>query len=210
MNLFRRLFVTTAFLILFTVAAFADEDYTVELLYITSDHGVEGQVDTHFDQRLFELGRSTSERLFGDEPMRRYGVLFAKQLWGEDLFAEYGGFVDANGTIVGHSDLGDIHVRQDCAGVFAIGGFRVWRVAAGVGPYGVLCESNVHSWLPYGPDDLREFHDTYRDFSTGLQAKASIDITDNINLGCRWFFHYGDKDTGGTDRVLGCLVGAHF
>ncbi|MCG7904406.1 MAG: hypothetical protein JAY60_18515 [Candidatus Thiodiazotropha weberae] len=208
-----RLFQMALLAIVLTLISFyvqAEDYFNVEILYITSDHGVEGQIDTHFDQRLFELGRSTSERLFGDEPMGRYGALFSKRIWHGDAFAEFGGFIDANGLIVGHSDLGDIHVRQDSVGVLALGGYRFWRLAGGIGPYAAYTESDVHSWLLHGHNDIREFHDSYRDFSAGLMLKAYLDLDAGFYATCDWKLDFGEVDKTGTDNVLSCGIGSSF
>ncbi|MCU7917079.1 MAG: hypothetical protein KZQ95_01820 [Candidatus Thiodiazotropha sp. (ex Epidulcina cf. delphinae)] len=198
-------------LFIFTFSQFlwGEECRSVELLYITSDHGVEGQVDTNFDQRLAELGRSTSEKLFGVQRMRRYGALASKCYWDGNSVFEWGGFVDPNGTIVGHSDLGDVHVRQDTFGVFAVGGFRFRRAVASAGAYAAYTESDVHSWV-LGRLALEEYHDTYHDFSTGLVVRLQVDLTDEIAGTCTMFRHVGDMDKIGASHIVGCGLRYQF
>ena len=192
------------------VSFYAQAENCIDLLYITSDHRVEGQVDTHFDQRLFSLGRSTSERLFGDEPMSRYGAMVSECVRDGSTAFQYGGFVDPNGTIVGHSDLGDIHARYDSVGVFALGGYKVWRVTGYAGAYAAYTEVDVHSWIPISSTHLEEHHDTYHDFSSGLMFKIEIDIYENVGASCVALNDFGDVDKIGSDRILGCGLSVRF
>ncbi|MCG7931952.1 MAG: hypothetical protein N0E44_18120 [Candidatus Thiodiazotropha lotti] len=215
MNIFQhRLFHTAilaVFLVLFTVAAFADDEcYSVELLYFTSDHTTEGRVDTHFDQKLFELGRSTSEKLFGEQRMKRYGAMASRCFWDGNSVFTYGAYIDPAGQIIGHSELGDLHVRQDSIGVFALGGYRVGRFTGYAGGFAEHRKTKVHSWLPVSPTQIEEHHDTYSDFSTGLMAKVTVDLISDVSASCNVMFDVGDMDTIGTSRVYGCGVRYEF
>ena len=185
----------------------ADDRFHLSGLYLQSDHGLEGQLDTRFDQRLMELGRSPSERLFGNQEMNRYGLAIDTEYTRYDRYSlRLGGWIDPRGTIVGHSELGDIHMRTDTVGLYALATVDLWRVTLGLGPYVSFTEADVHSWLPVGEGGLLEYHDKYRDFNAGPVALATFSVTDDIGGTCYAWHGLGDVDLIGTDTVIGCGI----
>lgn len=193
-------------MLLFSAVLWADDGryYFVEFDYIQSDTQPQGQVDTRFDQALIDAGRSPSEHLFGNEPARRYGAMLGTGYRDGNSLFEYGVFVDPNAKVVGHSDLGVIHVDTDSAGVFFLGGYQWKRLIGKIGAHITYTEADVHSWIPRTPEILDEYHDTYRDWSSGIVVSLGVELTSHISGNCTLFKDVGDMDKIGTDSLLFC------
>ncbi|MEW8064173.1 MAG: hypothetical protein AB2797_13740 [Candidatus Thiodiazotropha sp.] len=191
-------------------AAETEEYYSGHIVFVSSDHWIEGEVDTHFDQELHRLGRSTSEELFPDkQPMRRVGAIISKVYKKDNSFFEWGVFVDPNGKIVGKSELGVIHVRRDSIAVFALVGAEYRRFSGGAGAYAMGSQGDVYSYVLQDGDVL-SFSDKINEASAGLVLKASVEITDKSLISCYGFGGVDNVNSLGTDDEIGCGYGYRF
>ncbi|MEW8105046.1 MAG: hypothetical protein AB2765_14800 [Candidatus Thiodiazotropha endolucinida] len=207
------LFFAFAWMCLFSTILFAaetEEYYSGHIVFVSSDHWIEGEVDTHFDQELHRLGRSTSEELFPDkQPMRRVGAIISKVYKKDNSFFEWGVFVDPNGKIVGKSELGVIHVRRDSIAVFALVGAEYGRFSGGAGAYGMGSQADVYSYVARD-GDVFSFSDKINEASAGLVLKASFKVTDKSQISCYGFGKVDSVNSLGTDNVVGCGYGYRF
>ena len=230
MNIFQhRLFHTAMLavvLVLFTVAAFADdveEYYAGQLLFISSDHWTEGDVDHRYDLMLYEHNLSTSTELFPDkQPMRRWGAVIAKGVRKGNNFIEYGVFVDPRGEITSKFDPteqipfgGQIDVRRDSIALFALVGTERGRFGAGGGVYVMGSQGDVRSHVLLSDGQVNSYSDQYNEFSAGLALKLALRLTSNpkgerTSINCVGFRKVDNRDSLGTDDVIGCGIEKRF
>ncbi|MCG7904623.1 MAG: hypothetical protein JAY60_19635 [Candidatus Thiodiazotropha weberae] len=226
MNFIIRLFVVTAILVLFTVAAFADEVeeyYAGQLLFISSDHWTEGDVDHRYDALLYDYNLSTSTELFPNkQPMRRWGAVIGKGVRKGNNFIEYGVFVDPRGEITSRFDPteqvpfgGQIDVRRDSIALFALVGTERGRFGAGGGVYAMGSQADVRSHILQPDGEVVSYSDQYNEASAGLVLKLSIRLTgkptgERFSVACIGFRKVDNRDSLGTDDVIGCGIEKRF
>lgn len=187
-------------------AAETEEYYFFSLGIAKSDHTAEAKIDDHFDDALFDAGRSTSEKLFGEQsfegPIFTGGKGYQEGNW----LIEGGLVIVPKYKIVGHSDLGTIHVDTNRFGLFVRGGYELGRVTALLGAQIIDTRAGVHSYLHDGKGGVLDYHDKLKDISTDLNIAIRAEIYNGIFFECTAWRHVGDVDWVGSDTIKDCSV----
>ncbi|MCG7948041.1 MAG: hypothetical protein N0C84_17000 [Candidatus Thiodiazotropha taylori] len=196
---------------LYSAYLFAAEEYYFFSLGIAkSDHTVEAKIDDHFDDALSDADRSTSEKLFGEQsfegPIFTGGKGYQEGNW----LIEGGLVIVPKYKIVGHSDLGTIHVDTNRFGLFVRGGYELGRVTALLGAQIIDTRAGVHSYLHDGKGGVLDYHDKLKDISTDLDIAIRVEIYNGTFLECAAWRHVGDVDWVGSDTIKHCGVGVTF
>ncbi|MEW8025531.1 MAG: hypothetical protein AB2803_17745 [Candidatus Thiodiazotropha sp.] len=215
------LFFAFAWMCLFSTILFAaetEEYYSGQILFISSDHWTEGDVDHWFDKKLADHNLSTSTELFPDkQPMRRVGAVISKGYKKGNNFFEYGVFVDPRGEITSRFVItdkipfgGQIDARRDSIALFALVGTERGRFSGGAGAYAMGSQVDVRSHILNSNGSVDSHSDKYNEFSAGLMLKLALRLTKKKPNGegsyaaCVGFGDVDNRDSLGTDDVIGC------